>query len=187
MGKPVLLLDIDGVVNAASLNPPTNIWAEGEWITTRVRTGENNWGILAAKPVLEFLRRIHFDGLAEIRWHTTWQDDAHILAEALDLPYWPVAYAPEFQLGSRWVAQAIREGLPSWWKIPAAQRVVRDEKRPLVWIDDDITWSLRKYDVDRELLLYNDALLISPDSICGVTRKQVKIINRFLELRRGIR
>jgi hypothetical protein len=184
MNKPVLLLDVDGVINVVARKPPTHIWYADAWVETQVRTGEHNYRILAAQPVLDLLERIHVEGLAEIRWHTTWQNDTEILADALCLPSWPVAHAPEFRGGLAWISARIRNELNPWWKVPAAERVVREEKRPLIWLDDDITWSLRRYNVDRELRDYAPTLTISPDEKIGLTKKCLLRIEQFLELTR---
>src|SRR5262245_30167423 len=98
ISKPIWLLDFDGVLNAISKRPPTHVWPRDTWVVTEAKGREGVlWPILAAKPVLAFIREIHETGLAEIRWHSTWQQDTVNLSEALDLPVFPIQPAPEFE------------------------------------------------------------------------------------------
>ena len=167
---PVWLLDIDGVINAVSRKPPKHVWPEDQWTTGKARDKGRNWPMLGALPVMEFIRRVHETGQAEIRWHTTWQDKALEVGEMFGLPEFAVAKAPEF----------LERETDVWWKLPAAERVVREECRPLIWADDDITWSLAHYDVDAELRAHAPALLISPDETTGLMRKHLRQISDFL-------
>lgn len=171
--KPVWLLDIDGVVNAATKKPDRNVWPLKNWLATNVE----GMPILASRNVLGFLREVHATGRAEIWWHTTWQESAQHLADALDLPTWPVRPAPEF---ADFNSAAGRSG---WWKLPAAERVVQIEKRPLIWTDDDITWSIGgRYDVDANLRAHAPALLVSPNERTGLTPKHLRQIGDFLNI-----
>jgi len=169
---PIWLLDIDGVINAATLRPPTYVWPADTWIQTKVI----GLRIMAAQPVLDFIREVHEQGRAEIRWHSTWQDDAPKLGAELGLPAFPVADAPEYD--QRLKQRAF--GLDGWWKRPAAERVLA-EGRPLVWTDDDITWSLGRRGQD-EIRQLGPALLIAPDDRTGLTPKHLRHIADFLDL-----
>ena len=82
MTVPVWLLDIDGVLNAAAKKPDRNVWPAADWIEGRAHeAGGAAWRILAARPVVDFIRGVHEEGRAEIRWHTTWQHDAAAVAK----------------------------------------------------------------------------------------------------------
>jgi hypothetical protein len=123
-GAPVWLLDIDGVLNAVADGPDDAVWPVDQWVRADARCAGSSWPLLAARPVVEFIHRVHRAGLAEIRWHTTWQEDAAGVARALGLPEFPVEPCPWF--GDR------------WWKLLAVERVLH-EGRPLLWTDDDAT------------------------------------------------
>lgn len=173
---PVWLLDIDGVVNATSKKPPTYLWSEDKWITTTVKNSMGEFPILTAKPVVDFINEIHDSGRAEIRWHTTWQEEALDLGDAVGFRSFRVADAPEYHsYGPRFMAQRLAAGKPTWWKLPAAERVVEEEKRPLLWTDDDIGWELRNYN-----LPMTDGFTVSPDSMTGLTPKHLKKIDHWL-------
>lgn len=176
--RPVLLLDIDGVINATTRNPYS--WPKGDWV--QVQAG--GFTIRAATPVLTWLTNRHLSGIVEIQWHTTWQQDAWKVGEALGLPEFEVCAAPEYTLeveeakkaGYGWVPE--RTGRP-WWKLPAALRVL-EAGRPLIWCDDDIS-----YDQAARKALGQSApevprCAISPSSSEGLRQVHLDSMGRFL-------
>src|SRR5262245_1742733 len=119
---PVWLLDVDGVINAATRN---GVWPAADVVEVTAPSGGLAWVIRAAQPVLDFISRIHSEGLAEIRWHTTWQHEVVALAEELGLPRFAVQDAPEFHYGAGpHDVNADGYEADGWWKYPAALRVV---------------------------------------------------------------
>lgn len=181
---PVMLLDIDGVLNAITKKPNTNIWPAASWQTGRAVADDFSWPIMWSVEVIKFLTAVHDDGLAEIRWHTTWQHEAQTLADLVGLPTFPVADAPEAPRddlpNGELIAARIRDGLPAWWKYGAARRVVIDERRPLVWVDDDITYELTRQARDT-LAALGPVRFISPDYRTGLTPRHLREINEFLD------
>ncbi len=181
---PVWLLDVDGVINAISERGDCATWPADQWRRHEVtHLNGTTWPILAAEPVLDFLREVHHAGAAELRWHTTWQNSAqHRLAPALGLPDWPVAGSPEFtdqhDSGYGFAAQVRR----TWWKLGAVERVIREEGRRLLWTDDDI-----RYGGDEELervLSAPGVLAVSPTPTTGLDRGDLASIADFLNLGR---
>lgn len=170
---PVWLLDVDGVVNAASKKPDRNVWPADQWVHGRADDGRREWPILFARPVADFIRRVHEEGRAEIRWHTTWQEMAVGIEKLLDLPSLPLQESPEWQVH-------LRGDTEEWWKIGAALRVVEDEKRPLVWTDDDAdNWHLERPVRDR-LTSAGPCLIVAPSVTTGLTPKHLRKIDAFL-------
>jgi hypothetical protein len=176
---PVWLLDIDGVVNVLARGGPPDCWPADAWLQRTVRAdvpdrGEMTLPILAARPVLDFVARVHASGAAEIRWHSTWRAAAvTALAPALGLPAVPISVAPE------WAQTAAM-----WWKIPAARRVAESGRR-LVWTDDQLT--LYRGDVLSEpdltaLDRWAGALLLATDARVGLTPDDLRRIEEFLNL-----
>lgn len=178
---PVWLLDIDGVINAISPKPDRGVWPADQWITGVANADGTDWPILAARPVVEFIRRVHESGRAEIRWHTTWQHDAANLARLLDLPDLAVQACPEFATRRQGLAGAapvaVRE---TWWKLPAARRVVEEEGRSLLWTDDDADQELRPHGGRRALAGTAPRLVVCPRPRIGLTRRQLRAIDAFL-------
>ena len=174
---PVWLLDIDGVVNALARRVPTTPWAEDDWVQRVIRAEVPDRGlmtlpILAARPVLDFVIRVHALGAAEIRWHSTWRTAAVTdLAPALGLPPIPISIAPE------WAVDA-----PMWWKIPAARRVAESGRR-LLWTDDQLPIFREDPLSQAELAAldrWDGALLLASDPETGLGPDELAAIADFL-------
>lgn len=154
MKKPVWLLDIDGVVNAVA------------HLDGMVNTKVMGFPINYSPKVIEFIKAVHADERAEIRWHTTWQESARSkFAPAVGLPDFPVADNGPRHDGA---------GGRGWWKDRAAHDVVFVEGRPLLWTDDDLNYMSRHSPVTdspktRELAKHPNARLISPLPGLGLT------------------
>lgn len=173
--RPVLLLDVDGVLNAISRVPDTSVWPKELWRGHRVTDLDGNtWPILAAQPVLDYLSAVHEQGLAEIRWHTTWRSSAKLrLAPVLGLPDWPVAESPT-SLPTQ------RDAAGRWWKTATAHHVVHQEGRRLIWIDDDIAFEKTWPNSEIHAVLTSDVLAISPNSVVGLDRADLFRVDGFL-------
>jgi hypothetical protein len=175
---PVWLLDIDGVLNVLARGAPPDCWPADAWVQRTVRAdvpdrGEMTLPILAARPVLDFVARVHDSGAAEIRWHSTWRTAAvTALAPALGLPSIPISIAPEWA-----------ETAAMWWKIPAARRVAEAGRR-LVWTDDQL--AIYRTDVLSEpdltaLDRWAGALLLTTDPQAGLTPDDLRRVAEFLD------
>jgi hypothetical protein len=127
------LLDLDGVINACprNPNPPPGIYPASDWISVAIKNShdEKPWPILAAKTVVTFINKIDLEGLATVLWHSTWQKEANLVADAIGLNNFDVLDAPEYE---GW-----RMGSRGWWKLPAARRALDESGGHLVWTDDD--------------------------------------------------
>lgn len=179
------LLDVDGVLNAVADTFDPTVWPAATWIRTWAKAAGNAYPILASSRVLDFVRLVHDRGLAEIRWHTTWQDSAATdLAPALGLPAFAVAWAPEYVgEATAWSGGAGQPTGGVWWKVGAAARVVHTERRPLLWTDDELGRHQRR----GELATVLDGAevpieLVAPTPQVGLTRPQLVEMARFLEL-----
>ena len=120
---------------------------------------------------MSYLRAVHANGDAEIRWHTSWQHSApERLAPALGLPDWPLAVAPEYH----------DMGEHGWWKLGAAARVLDEAGRRLVWTDDDIGFGAKLTGAVGELLRRPGVLAVTPHTTIGLTRKNLLAVDAFL-------
>jgi hypothetical protein len=184
---PVWLLDVDGVLNAIAKKPDPSVWPKDTWLTGTARAGGKHWPILAAQPVLDFVLAVHSAGAAEIRWHTTWQSDAQgALSTLLGLPQFPLTHSPEASAGLAPLGGS-SSGYGEWWKLPAAQRVLSEEGRRLLWTDDDLAfeatrayWSSLPLPLPPGLAADRSSLLISPRENLGLTRRHLADIADFL-------
>lgn len=173
--KPVWLLDIDGVLNATATNIPST-WPGSSWHRVHIDGFQITW----SDKVVDFLKHVDAEGLAEIRWHTTWQERALDVGEAMGLPEFPVQEAPEWPPTGEKVADWIRAARPSWWKYGAAEQVLTVEKRPLLWTDDDIWSSLNA--IRRQMLKkLGSVKMISPECIWGLQPGHLRDISRWLQ------
>jgi hypothetical protein len=68
-----------------------------------------------------------------------------------------------------------------WWKIGAALRVVEDEKRPLLWTDDDADsfWNLPK-PVRLRITTAQPTLIVAPAPETGLCKRHLRQIDAFL-------
>jgi hypothetical protein len=177
MDKPLWLLDVDGVINVGLLNirtggpnkPPKSAGWGDDWMITVASHQGVDWPMIAANPVLAFIREVHDTGLAEIRWLTTWEDDDGVrtIEEVFDFPEFPIA------------GRASDYPTDWWWKLPIAQKQqIPDVHRRIVWTDDDISHSrLAK----EWLRTWDDRILpISPNSGMGLIPQHLTKIRKFL-------
>lgn len=176
---PIWLLDVDGVINAISTSKQRlhAAWPEDSWILTEADSGTSVWPIQTATPVVEYIRKVHESGLAEIRWHTTWQQNALNVGRAVGLPDFPIQEAPEYDPGF-WHRM---RGTDSWWKLPAARRLIQLEERALIWTDDDIHYEMSKQ--QRQWLRGENpgrVLLIAPDAYAGLHQRDLDRVDKFL-------
>lgn len=175
--KPVLLLDVDGVVNAMSKQAPTHVWPADVWRRAKIQARDGmEYPFLWAIPVVEWLTRLHESGDVEIRWHTTWQHEALEVGKVLGLPEFKVQECPEFaeyeRNGSELSAKLISACMPGWWKYPAAENLVSDEGRRVIWIDDDIDYQITAGGRRALKAIYN-LVLVCPNERTGIIPKHM--------------
>ena len=110
--RPILLLDVDGVLNAAR-------WELREgW-----ERGTFHGFVLSWDPTITArLRELHESGRVEIQWLTTWTTDAdRLLAEPMGLPRGLKVHDRADAVPTGYSGPA--GGLSGWWKLAAAQAV----------------------------------------------------------------
>jgi HAD domain in Swiss Army Knife RNA repair proteins len=165
---PVLLLDVDGVLNALSPELPDG-WQRG-----RFRGYVLSWD----PTVTARLRTWHEAGRVELQWLTTWTSDADaLLAEPMGLPRGlrvheradgPVGFSGRFG------------GLPGWWKLAAAQSVAESEPgRRIVWVDDDLADQAE--DAGEWLAANPQVLVVAPALATGLTHDQLDTVEAWLD------
>ena len=165
---PILLLDVDGVLNAALLDLP-----EG-W-----RRGTFNGFLLSWDPtVTDRLRGLHEAGRVEIQWLTTWAEKAdELLAEPMGLPRGLRVHAREGVASTGFTGQL--RGASGWWKLAVAREVARAEPgRRIVWIDDDL--AVQAGDVVEWLGAHPHVLVVAPDLFVGLTHEQLDEVEAWL-------
>jgi hypothetical protein len=161
---PVLLLDIDGVVNivGAQMNIPL------KWKVVKSAT-LNQYPFSWAPAVVEKLNHWADTKQAEIRWLTTWDNNARtIVGPALGLREFYLARDPALQLS----------------KLIAATRIAKNEPdRPIVWIDDDMSrifGNPNDIDIIKYWVARKNTLLVETDPLQGLVDSDLKMVEEFL-------
>jgi len=157
--KPLLLLDVDGVLNGLVMKLPAG-WETGMF---------NGYRICWDPSVVSRLRALHDEGRVEIQWLTTWCEDAdRLLAEPMGLPRGLVTHS-----------EHRTERLPGWWKLHHAREIAEsDPDRRIVWIDDD------HGPYDREahgwVQAHPNVLAVRPDFRTGLTHAELDAMEAWL-------
>ncbi len=157
---PVLLLDIDGVLN---VHPWRGGWGGP---LTRILPGP----VYYEPRLVERLRDFHTCGVAEVRWSTTW------------CGYEPQLVRLEQVLGLRFErAFSDRPMSKTWAELKAEAAVAAlAEGRRIVWVDDsEVNAGRRFYPVISEAERERRALLIQPDSARGLQPEHLEQIRAF--------
>jgi hypothetical protein len=165
---PILLLDVDGVLNAARLDLPDG-WSRGTF----------NGFVLTWDPtVTARLRALHESGRVEIQWLTTWTTNADaLLAEPMGLPRGLKTHGRADAAPTGFLGPLRGEG--GWWKLAAAREVAAAEPhRRIIWIDDDLAWQAA--DTGEWLAAHPHVLVVAPDLVTGLDHDQLDEIEAWL-------
>ncbi len=146
-GPPLLLLDVDGVLNALSDHDEhLAVWQD--WETGHAASALTSWPILFSPAVVERLVAWHVSARVELQWLTTWGHDANDeLRRLLGLPALEVAGTYDDLGATAEVGDSLASFTPSapdpltgsWWKYDVVQAVLaRHPGRALVWVDDEL-------------------------------------------------
>ncbi|WP_402463724.1 hypothetical protein [Isoptericola aurantiacus] len=154
--RPLLILDLDGAIS------PYGTQTRGGLQLARV----GGYRMLYRPAVVEVLNDIHLDGVIDLRWLTSWGNDARThVAPTLGLADFPLLDTLD------------RDRPPAVSPKLASIRRCVPEGRRFAWIDDDITATHR-----RELSnSYGPAcLLLRPPVTTGLTVDDLDIARNFL-------
>jgi len=165
---PMLLLDVDGVLNAPRFDLPAG-WRRGIFMGY----------VLSWDPtVTARLRELHVSGRVEIRWLTTWAGNAdRLLAEPMGLPRGLITYAEE-GVGPTGFGGSVG-GRTGWWKLSIAREVAASEPdRRIVWIDDDL--AEQAAETGAWLAAHPHVLVVAPDLFVGLTHAQLDEIEAWV-------
>ncbi|MGY1690333.1 HAD domain-containing protein [Geodermatophilus sp. SYSU D01105] len=165
---PILLLDVDGVLNAACVDLPEG-WQRGTF----------NGFVLSWDPTITArLRDLHESGRVEIQWLTTWAANAdELLAEPMGLPRGLRVHAREDAAPTGFLGPL--GGASGWWKLDAARAVAEAEPdRRIVWVDDDL--AQQADETGEWLAAHPHVLVVAPDLWRGLTHDQLDEVEAWL-------
>lgn len=170
--RPVWWLDLDGVVNAT---PAPSRRMRDQFEHHEVTVNDGGRGIVVGLPlwwrprVVDFINDVHRRELAEVRWLTTWGDQARtIFAPTVGLDDLPV-------LATRPDGPGADPTDDPWWKVTAI-RDLHDGGDRLIFTDDDISRRVR----EQLRTLTGAALLITPMPSPGLTDDHIEKIRAYL-------
>jgi len=169
--KPLMLLDIDGVLNAYRYRPAESVLPVGGYEDLTefdVYVDEDrSYRFWTSPTLISELKEIASSGLVEVAWLTTWENRANLkVCPVLGLPVFPVA-AGQYGRFSDY-----------YWKPRAAVEAI-ELGRPIVWVDD-----VEIRSTEREAFAESGLphLLIAPDPEFGLTRGDMSSIRDFIGL-----
>ncbi len=187
---PLLLLDVDGVLNAVTLAPDEAVWPD--WRTGTADANGRTWTIRWSPAVITRLTSWHDQGLVELQWLTTWGHDANNgLRGLLGTPALTVAGTHDEQgspsdLSAASLAQvtaaAPDELTGRWWKLDVVRRVLAGEPdRPVIWVDDELRGEGNPYaDWARSVGI----VTVGPQPDRGLDRADLAVVQRAVDARR---
>lgn len=148
-GRPLLLLDVDGVLNPLANRPPPGFRLQRiDGYEVALSAQHQRWLSELAQS---------FD----LAWATTWEQSANeSIGPLLGLPEIPVV-------------RFVGERAGDTWKLETVRRFVGD--RPLVWIDDELFLDAYEWARTRDA----PTLLIRPSSSVGMTSAHFDQICQF--------
>jgi hypothetical protein len=148
---PLLLLDVDGVLNALADEVDPSTWPS--WRQGHATADGTAWPIRWAPDAVARLRSWHESGHLELQWLTTWGHEANLeLRALLGLPELAVAgtyddvdddagsIEPDAAGAHAAVAPSAPDELSGrWWKHDVVRRLHHAQPhRRIVWIDDEL-------------------------------------------------
>lgn len=182
--RPLVLLDVDGVLNAVSRDPDPTAWQD--WRTGTAPARGRDWRVLWSPSVVEAVHG--WLEVAEVQWLTTWGHEANDgLRDLLGLPELPVAGTDDGTVGhGSGPAEVLADVTPAapdaltgtWWKFDVARGIATAQPdRRIAWIDDD----LAGHDAVRAwMAAAGDALCLAPRPQTGLRPDDLEVIGWWL-------
>ncbi len=167
---PIWFLDIDGVINSVGMPCASDGVDPADYRLVNVATTEGIvWPIQYSPAVVDFVNEVSRAGLVDVRWLTTWQQDARLcFAPIVGLDEFPAFDDPE----------EVQSPM-SFWKGQIVMDDYLTNPRSFIWTDDDID------DEDLEFFAAQTGeparIVISPISRPGLTPGHLDEIRQFLE------
>ena len=185
MGRPLLFIDFDGVINQFPDDKVMRRQGRTDWMRPddphRAAYAPDNWfrpdrreRLLVRDLGRRFVIRWNAELVARLDaldadkwWLTTWQPETGRLNRALGVD-WPTI---------RWYDPITRDGIPTGKRRTILDALKQD--RPIVWLDDEETTynaGLAIQTTPHEA----PVLGVGPDSAIGVSRPQLALIEDFI-------
>lgn len=172
----ILLLDVDGVVNAVTNRAFPASWPPDTWHHEPLlnKTEKRSYPMKWSSDVIDLLTELA--SKVDIRWHTTWQEDALDVGELMGLPVFPVEITPV-----RGKETFSGDHFHDWWKTHRV-RYLLDSGQTIIWVDDDINYYMYRpsYMWFLQGCAAGKILPVCPDSLLGLAPEDFQKINDFI-------
>ena len=187
MTRPLVLLDVDGVLNAVPYFGRSEQWSD--WQVGEALASGSRFRITWSPSVVEAV--LSWREISDVQWLTTWGHDANAsLRHLVGLPEMPVAGTHDELAAPPGAGDpdagthaAVTPAAPDpltgrWWKFDVVRRLVHDHPdRRLVWIDDDLA---RQEDIRAWMRREAQCLLVAPEPSSGLTPAHLDSVATFL-------
>ena len=162
-GRPVLLIDVDGVLNPFAREGAVPAgWESHQVQATNPIRGTRTYTVVLTREHGAWLTELARD--FDLAWATTWEDQANtVIAPLIGLP----ARLPVAEVGWR---------MYNYDKVEGIVALVGD--RPAAWIDDEPGWAGNEWAKERRARGVPTLLLV-PNQKVGLTRAHVEALQAF--------
>jgi hypothetical protein len=161
--KPIILLDVDGVLNPC----PFKAEMSSDWKFEPTFTSKTGFKLNLSKE----MGRAILDLNCNIIWLTTW-----ILDEDFANPEVGVALGWD----KKATAHIDESKTQFFWKTEKAREILSIPGSKIVWIDDDVNEFINMFKNRFDLDPHNRLLAICPDADVGLTKVHIDRIRTFL-------
>lgn len=127
--RPLILLDLDGVVNPLRYSPANGI---------KVRQDYADWEVHPDLPE----RLASISSLAQIVWASAWESESNMINDFFGIPHYPwVEWTEKPYLGSVHLPRI------DTWKFPTILRLVESQLKDttVLWVDDELGKDVLEY------------------------------------------
>lgn len=186
--KPVLFIDVDGVINifppaykGKSFENGKHLKYWGEWKKQEfsiVKDGKTETYPFIHSPEM-FEQILSLQGRVELVWLTTWQDyTEELLPNLLGMPSLRLPYL----LHEEGRDDHLTNTREKWWKVEALGKYIDANPRPFLWFDDMYSKELRSQvkDIAKRNEVPGD--LIRANDVLGITKKMIEQVKSFFSL-----
>ena len=159
---PIILLDIDGV-----LSPMGSMDSLGSGFKLMTFSGFS--GSIRYNPdVVDFFECSHRLGRAEVRWLTSWGEEANLAFGQIGVGPFKTYCEP-----NGWI---------TWWKAQAVQKLLQQSSRRIIWVDDQIGDYLEMQPEVRTLVEGHRGRLFTfcPRPMGGISSHELDEIRRLI-------
>lgn len=175
---PLLLCDVDGVLNVFGANQADIQWSVGRADPDTGTARVGGWGSGGYKytitwdpTIIDRLKQLHESGKIRFMWLTTWGHGANgDLRTLLGMDEMAVAYHPS--------NSDLHTRDDKWWKLRTVRWFVENNPdRKIIWCDDELA---RNTDATTFASGYN-VLCVGPPEYRGLTHDDLDKIEAFID------